>query len=422
MIGVAGALGLLGVGCGDSVAKGIVDALVDRDGLDVGADAVGDAPETLADAPETLADAPDTLADAPDTLADAADTLADAADTEVHVAMCGDGNPEADEQCDDGDQCPYDGCRACALEPALILTSLVLSPDVGWDLDDADHDGDATTGVDNRLGSSDTVRFALNGILKNLVDAGDLLQIAVLGDVQSLTSDDAVEVSIFAGSDPGCGGVSPPPWLDAEGPPYSLWRAPGAFAACVPASSVGEADDAQNGIYAEATAHSPAAPWLRAWADRIELPAGPLGVLAIARSRLEGHLVVDQGVLRGLDDGRLGGVLPASALAHIDTSALTPLCPTALQAVLGFAGHIDQDTEGNGKLDFIQWVTTAGIPCLTAPVTITGCCDDGDCANRIAGADCVDDPRIGDGFSAAFEVEAHAVHVIGPEPVDACAP
>jgi len=361
--------------------------------------------------PETVA--PDTSADSltpPDTQVDD--------DVEVVTTTCGDGTVEGDEACDDGDECKADGCFACGFEPAVVLVELALDANVGWDLDDADGDHDAGTGTDNRMAATDVVRAAVNGYISDYIASGELVQLAVLGDVQSLGDDPEVQLALFGGRDRSCPATSPPPWLDAIDVPIA--RDPADFDQCIVKTLVDDQDDPDNGIHAETRSHAPAPPWLRAWAPVIDLPVGPLGLLKIARARFEAHLAIADGALTGFEDGRLGGVIPASALARIDTSALLPRCPTALHAVLGLTGHIDQDAEGNGTKDFIQWTAGQGIPCITATVAISGCCDDGDCTSPIAGPDCVFDPRIGDGFSAGFRVRANAVHVSGP--ADACTP
>ena len=118
-------------------------------------------------------------------------------------------------------------------------------------------------------------------------------------------------------------------------------------------------------------------------------------------------------------------MLPAAALYRIDLSALLPNCPTALHAVLGLAGHLDQDANGDGRVDFIRWTTTANTtPCLTGPVVISSCCIGGDCsdpANIVQGHDCPLDPRVTDGYSVGFEVDANAVRITDTNAA-ACAP
>lgn len=345
------------------------------------------------------------------------DTSAPDSAEEIVPSTCGDGLHEGDEACDDGDDCAADGCHACGFEPAVVLTELALDEAVGWDLDDADADGDPTTGVDNRLGSSVVIRDLVNGLVADAIEDGQAVQLATLSGVASLSDDPDVAVALFRGVDPVCPPRNPAPWIAVND--IELTRDPSDFAQCVPTTLIDDGDDPDNGIHAAPAPGSPAAPWLRAWAPTIDLALGPFGVVRVARSRLEAHLAIVDDRLTGLDDGRLGGIVPASVLARIETGLAT--CPTALHVVLAFGGHIDQDAEGNGARDFIQWSTFAlAVPCFEAYVYINGCCDDGDCANVISGEDCVFDARIGDGFSAGFRVQANAVRVTGPAEV--CAP
>ena len=47
--------------------------------------------------------------------------------------VCGDGVVDGDEDCDDGNDDPVDGCDACALAPALQWTRMFDGPAHGWD-------------------------------------------------------------------------------------------------------------------------------------------------------------------------------------------------------------------------------------------------------------------------------------------------
>lgn len=411
------------LGCGDDSTKGSVDAVPDRDGLDAVSD-TRDATETPDDTSVAEATVDETTAT--DTTPDdttATDTSAEdtsAEDTspevieEVVVPVCGDGLIEGTEPCDDGDECAGDGCDACQAEPALAVVTLELDQDIGWDLDDADGDGDPETGVDNLLGASSVMRIAVSTVIGQPIARGDILLLGILGDVESLNNDPDVRLALVTGRSD-CPAQSPPAWLERGDPPASVRRDPAAFEACVAATTIDDDDDPANGIL-----QGPSR--IRFWGDTIDLTLGGVGSVRIARGRVEGELARSGDRLRGLDDGRIGGVIPASALAAIDTSGFTPLCPTALHAALGLAGHIDQDAEGDGGKDFILWTTSQGLPCVSAPVTIVGCCDEGDCeGGRIDGAGCVGDPRIGDGFSAGFRVIANGVRVAGAG-TGVCAP
>jgi len=438
-------LSVLGACTSDGTEKGRVEVVPDRDGLDATAEVSDDtAPTADSETPDSEipdsetpdsetpdSETPDSVppdsetpdSETPDSVNPDVDDrdLAPEVLDEVVATTCGDGVRAGLEACDDGDDCDGDGCAACAFEPALAVVELELEEAVGWDLDDADGDGDPTTGIDNRLASSSLIRLALGVAVGQPVARGDLLLLAILGDVDALDGDPEVTLALVSGQSD-CPPAAPPPWLVRADPPATVRRDPDGFDdQCVARTMVDDDDDPANGIL-------PAPPRLRFWSDGIALSLGGLGTLHITRSRTEGALVIAAGAggasgrLVGLDDGAIGGIVPAKALAAIDVSGLTPLCPTALHAALGLAGHLDQDAEGDGGKDFILWTTSAGVPCVTAPVTIVGCCDEGDCVEgRIDGPDCVSDPRIGDGYSTGFRVRANAVRVVGPA-TDACAP
>ena len=349
-----------------------------------------------------------------DTASDTGD--ADDAGPDADPALCGNGTLDPGEACDDLNACADDGCASgCRLEPSAVLASLALTDAVAFDLD-----GDGKP--DNLLGSSLAVAEGLNQRIAATIASGRILQLVTLGGDVGAGGDPCaatreLRLTLQAGADAACPPhAAPLPWLDANQPPAALLGDSDAFDACVPHSAIGPGDGPDNGLYAATFAPGqPAAPLVHVTAPSLALPLGPLGLFTIAGAHLEATCVAHAGTFAGLHDGRLGGVVPARALYAIDTSDLLPACPTALHAVLGLAGHIDQDGDQSGGKDFILWKTSpGGVPCITAPVVITACCDDGDCQNGlIAGEDCVDDPRIGDGFSAGFAFEANAVHIVG---------
>ncbi len=360
------------------------------------------------------------------TAADTSSVVDTTTTADTHVAVdtaappCGNGVLEAGEACDDGNTCALDGClpQTCRFEPTVALATLTLSS-VGFDLDDQDGDGDLTTGVDNVLGEDGVVAAALNNVIGDFLGTGSVIQLLTLGDVDDLSGDDSVSIAFHQGVDPQCPPqAAPVPWTDPAKPPQDLWSDSRSWSACSPDLLM---DD--SGIRAAASPALPTAPTLYGTAQRVSLPVGPLGVIDIARGHFEASIALTtSGGLSGLTDGRLGGVIPAEVLYQIDTSSFFPGCPTALHAILAFVGHIDQDAEGDGGRDWVQFSLGGSVPCIQHPVTIHGCCNDGDCDDFVAGADCALDDRIEDGYSAGFAFSANAVRVVGQaDGASACA-
>ena len=353
-----------------------------------------------------------------ETIATAPDTGTDS-DEVVDPPVCGNGLVEGREDCDDGNACDNDGCGAvgCHFEPSAILTRLALSEEVAFDLD-----GDGKP--DNLLGGSTFVAEGLSQRIASYIEDGRVMQLVTLGGVgggsEPCGPTRNLTLVLHPGSDASCPPHAPPfPWLDSQAPPTAMIGDADAFDACTPRAAIGPLDGPDNGLYAATFAPGqPAAPLVHMTAPSLALPLGPLGLFTIAGAHLDATCVADSGRFVGLRDGRLGGVVPAAALYAIDTSDILPACPTALHAVLGLAGHLDQDGDHSGGKDFILWTTSpGGVPCLTAPVVTSGCCDDGDCqGGMVSGEDCANDSRIGDGFSAGFAFEAHAVHIVGHAP------
>jgi|GEM_PF-2311756 len=402
---IVGALLATAGGCLESGEGGNIGVVDVADGVSLDADT------TATDTAVVDTTAVDTSPPADTAVADTADTtpVDIGQDTSV-VPGCGDGVLSPGEACDDGNACDLDGCRAmsCMPIPTVVLTDLALDPGVAYDLDDADGDGDPATGGDNRLGGSALVASVVNPLITQAIENGQVIQLATLGGLDNPASDDAVTLALHPGVDPDCPSTRPPTWLEADVPAL-LYSDRSAWETCEPHVSL-----AGRVAPTSPTSTSPEPPVLVAdTTDPVVIPAGTLGDLEVARSHLEAHVVGTSGVVGvvALEDGQLSGVIPASALYRIDTSSLLSGCPTALHAVLALVGHIDQDAEGNGAKDWIQFTLGGSQPCLGDPVTIVGCCNDGDCDDFVAGSVCALDARIGDGFSAGFRFSAKGAHV-----------
>ncbi|MBN2496328.1 MAG: DUF4215 domain-containing protein, partial [Deltaproteobacteria bacterium] len=341
--------------------------------------------------------------------------------------LCGNGELDPGEDCDDGNDCRFDGCHGCAFEPSVVIADIHLSSSAGFDLDDLDGDGDIYTGIDSLAASDSLMVMYLNQFIDLSLEQGLAIQLFTFGQLDNVPyegvgtpgyeQDDEILISSYAGLDPACPPhASPVPWISWSQAPFSLYSDADSFQACAPEVLITEADDPANGIYPTTTDPAqPEAPFLHFHAPKLNVSLGSLGTLEFVNTYAEASVDNDGRDLTGLRNGVLGGILPVHSLAAIDISAATSgLCPTALHALLGFVGQPDQDAEGNGQLDTIQYSCSLGcmLACISSRVSIQSCTDD-ETGVVIPGADCVNDPRIRDGFSAGFTFSAPYAHVTG---------
>jgi cysteine-rich repeat protein len=330
----------------------------------------------------------------------------------VCTPICGDGLLAGDEQCEDGNTCAFDGCRNCHFEPTLIVTGLTLDSTAGFDLDNADGDDNIYTGIDNRLGSNILINGQLNGILSDALADGSVMQLVTLGDLENMISDPEIVVTMYGAVDPACPPhAAPVPWNNPANAPFPLYSDADYFDQCIPAVMVTDADDPGNGIYPTNSDNAqPPAPYLHLFAPFMSVDGGTLGTFDLHNAYTEAHVANNGTEVTALSDGEIGGILPMQVLAMIDLSGtFGSNCPTALHAILGFVGGPDQDAEGNGDLDEVNF-TAPGFPCLMDAVTITSCVDDGT-GTSIPGTNCIFDPRIADGYSAGFTIAATYTHI-----------
>jgi hypothetical protein len=137
--------------------------------------------------------------------------------------------------------------------------------------------------------------------------------------------------------------------------------------------------------------------------------------LAFTNARIEATVQNDGVEVTGLSSGMLGGVVPPAVLWAVP--GVGSLCPTGLHAVFGLIGAPDQNVAGPG-LDTLN--TSVGfLPCVIGPVSINTCFDadtgatipnsdlDGD--GTVENGECVLDPRMNDGYSAAVTFSAQKV-------------
>ena len=397
-------LGLLaGAGCLGSGTPGGVEPVDAEDGID-----------DLSGTDTAAADTAVTDTATGDTAGpDAGDTSApDILGPDTSVQGCGDGVWVVNEEdCDDGNSCDLDGCVAstCTGVQTVVLYALALDGAVSFDLDDADADHDVATGGDNRLGSNGLVASVVNPLIAQSIELGRVIQLVTLNGLDDAEEDPMVSLVFHPGIDPSCPSETPVSWLQSHHLLPRFFSDRRAWAGCVPPLAI-------SGSISRTppSSASPDGPVLSASSETpLTIPAGPLGDLTVARSHLEATVTPVNGYpMVDLTHGRLAGVVPASTLYQIDTSSLLPGCPTALHAVLALVGHIDQDAEGNGAKDWIQFTLGGSQPCIADPVTIVGCCNDGNCDDFVPGSACALDPKIQDGYSAGFRFEARAAVVL----------
>lgn len=343
---------------------------------------------------------------------------------------CGDGQLQVDEDCDDANVCQYDGCNGCVLEQAVVLTSLDLEARAGFDLDNADGDDNIYTGVDNEFNLGIMYQFLIdmfvNNVINGYIESGSIIHVFTLGDLDNVPfdgtgtpgyeDDPEIVVTGYVGTDPDCpANPSPVPWIDPANIPWSLYSDSDFFSGCDPLAMVDDTYDSANGIYpANTDPAQPPAPFIHVHAPWISInpTSGWVGSLEFYNVYIEGSVINDGSVITGIQDGEIGAILPASSLYSITVGSAQ--CPTALHAILAYVGQPDQDTEGNGTRDRINYTCSGfcGSACMSDTVTITGCTDD-ETGEVIPGSDCVLDPRIRDGYSAGFTFTALSVHITG---------
>ncbi|MBN2495618.1 MAG: hypothetical protein JXR96_13575 [Deltaproteobacteria bacterium] len=332
--------------------------------------------------------------------------------------LCGNGDIDPDEECDDGNDCKYDGCSGCRLEPSAVAISFRLDDNAGYDLDNLDGDNNIHTGVDNVFGSSGVFNTLLNMQLGDSIDGGYLIQLITIGDLDNVPwdgtgtpgfeEDEEIVVSLYPGVDPACPPRRDPvPWVNEANAPWEFYSNLDYFDGCYPSILITEVDDPFNGIHpANNHPREPEAPFVHAHREVFQVDTGYLGLLDIYNAYMQATVENNGTIMTALTNGNIGGKIPVDFIYRIDlTDNFGDDCPTALHAVLGYVGNMDQDLEGNGTVDVINFQSDSSVPCMFGPVIIESCVDD-ETGTVIQGEDCFLDPSIGDGYSSGFEVEA----------------
>ncbi len=303
---------------------------------------------------------------------------------------CGDGvlDTAAGEQCDDGNTDPWDGCAAdCHIEISMVIDSLMVAGmGVG-----CDYSGDGVP--DNKFGEGiGAVLGAVGGGGGNLADnLTVLLNMRGLDDIHGIDDPD-VTAAWLPGMETSTPGeyLADESFFDMDGNPTVTFE--------------GSIDMR---MYA-------------AGPEDITIPVFILP-LEIRQSRLAGTTRETGGQLSNIDDGLLCGAVPLDLLAAfpvpdgIPIVGGMPACegdapPSFADLIVGGAVVLpptppDVDLDGDG-LEAFEVTRGAGCqPVVTA-------CIDGD-GTRIEGRDCLLDPHIRDGLSAAFPFTAAPATIVG---------
>ncbi|MFO0653037.1 MAG: DUF4215 domain-containing protein [Polyangiales bacterium] len=322
------------------------------------------------------------------------------------VAMCGNMRVDPGEACDDGNTTRWDGCGPdCRSEQAVVLTSLTIAEEDG--MTGCDFSGDRRP--DNAFGHAlGPAVGLLNSFITSSFSNGQVLvQLGFLNltDARGQNVPDT-RVGWLVGSDADMimtnnGEAGNPQFVQATSiNPMTM----------LPAASF------QSRIAVGALTGGPED-------VRLNLPAGPAGMLdfRVQRGRLSGNVTADATRITGLRNGVLCGAVPARDLAALPNPAgliggggggggdgtFLELLVGGQRVVVFQIGpqQPDIDLDGDG-LERIETVPgSRGAQMISA-------CIDGD-GTRITGRMCANDPRIADGFTAAFQMQGTYISLRG---------
>ncbi len=321
------------------------------------------------------------------------------------VAMCGNGRVDPGEQCDDNNTARWDGCDpACRTEQAAVVTSLQIAEDDGMTGCDFSGDRRADNAFGHALGPA--VGLLNSFVTSGLTNGQVLIQLGFLNltDPRGQNVPDTRVGWLFGLDADGMVGNNAEP----GNPQYVSMQSLNAMT-FLPAASF------QSRIAMGALTGGPED-------VRLNLPAGPVGMLdfRVQRGRLSGTIVSDMTRITGVRNGVLCGAVPARDLAALPNPA--GLIPgggggggdgTFLELLVGGQRIVvfqigpqqpDIDLDGDG-LERIETSSSGRTPQITA-------CIDGD-GTRITGRGCANDPRIADGFTAAFQLQGTYISLRG---------
>ncbi len=326
------------------------------------------------------------------------------------VLMCGNGRVDPGEQCDDSNTARWDGCGPdCRLEQAVVLNRLSLAPESPTIGCDFSGDGRADNAFTHALGPAYGV---LNSFITSGVSNGQvLLQLSFLNltDTRGQNLPDT-RVGWTLGSDFNMDNTD----NGFPGNPQFVSARSLQAMTMLPVASF------QSVVRMGVLAGGP---------EDIPLPLGNMGGLGalefnLKRGRISGTVVANETRITEIRNGVLCGAIPGRDLANVRNPA--GLIPggggmgmannsTFLELLVGGQNLLifqigpqqpDIDIDGDGLERYEARRGGGGLPPRIEA------CIDGD-GTRIEGRECAMDPRMADGFSAAFQVGGPYIQLRG---------
>ncbi len=332
----------------------------------------------------------------------------DACGIDCHtIAGCGDAMIAPGEQCDDGNRTAWDGCGVdCKVDLHAVINELsIASPMVGCD---TSGDGRPDNAFSTALGGATSF---INDRIQNGVDDGNILLATALYGVDDTRVIDDPELTLA--------------WMrvvDADGNTRNNFGGMGTFLAA--AAAFDPDGRPRTTLVGDVTMTQ-----LDVGPEDIVVPLGFIVPIDLRAARLAATTTTMADVYTGMTDGLICGTVPVESLARIPDPTMfftgmgTAPCDDTMEpgtladlivggrTVLGFLqigpAAPDVDLDGDGLESFV--VDDMGPSDCQA--VIVGCVD-GD-GTRIDGRGCVNDMRIRDGFSAAFEFTAVRAQITG---------
>ena len=327
----------------------------------------------------------------------------------MSITSCGNGHVDTGEQCDDGNTARWDGCGPdCRLEQAVVLNRLSIAPESPTIGCDFSGDGRADNAFTHALGPAYGL---LNSFITSGVSNGQiLLQLAFLNltDPRGQNLPDT-RVGWVLGSDANMDTTD----NGAAGNPEFV-RSTSLQPNFLPIASF------QSVVRAGMLAGGP---------EDILLPLGNMGGLGalefnLKRGRITGTVVASDTRITEIRNGVLCGAIPGRDLANVrnpaglipggggmgmaNASSFLELLVGGQRILIVTVGpqQPDIDIDGDGLERYEAVMGSGGMPPM-----ITACID-GD-GTRIEGRTCPMDPRMADGFSAAFQVGSTWINLRG---------
>jgi cysteine-rich repeat protein len=317
---------------------------------------------------------------------------------------CGDGVVDPGEQCDDGNNAPLDGCSAaCKIEEGLIIHNLA------WEDQSLGCDLDGDGAIDNILSHAmnNPLRLAFNSFAQGAIQRGNLyldtiFVITDLDDPTGVANPNAHLAALFgqdadlSGSN-NFDGTTPFP-IDSRtapmGSPIGGWT---------PVAIQG----------GNLTGSAPL--FVLPLSMFSQNPSSPTGyqLAKLARFQLFGQIMPGNQRIAGFSGGRICGAMTISSLAHFENFTGSAGQTFLDVLVLGVTVASYQMTATQPDID----VDNDGLERLsdTDGDNHIDLCVDGN-GTQIQGVDCVDDPRIADGYSTSVAIDAVAARLGGIAP------